>query len=193
MNNNFYLKIYRLIIGVIILIAITTQLLTFRQTPSNFLSYFTVLSNFLVSFVLIVQSLDIPQIKTMNTIRGAATLYILITGLGFTILLGGKNTEFLSWVNITLHYISPLAMTLDWFFTPSEKIPFKKALTWILFLFIYLAYTLILGHITSWYPYGFLNPGEIGYNGIFLYICVLIISSLFISFIITTFSGRKNK
>jgi hypothetical protein len=190
MDKNLIINSYRIITALLILAAVTTQLLTNRQTPVNFFSYFTVLSNLLVSVVYIATVFNLLDKNTLNKARGAATLYIVITGLGFSILLGGNNSEFLVWTNTLLHFIVPMVVSIDWLVTPSAKISYKESLGWIVLLVLYLAYSMIRGYATSWYPYGFLDPKEVGGAGIFTYVGIITASSLLISWVITKLSGR---
>lgn len=178
-------KIYRFGSGLIILIAIAVQFLTFRQRPVNFFSYFTILSSLFAAFVFISSTLNIFGGEKLDILRGAATLYMIVTSLGFIVLLGGKNDEFLPWVNIVVHYLAPLVLLLDWIFIPSVSFSFSKALIWIVPMLIYLVYSLVRGKITSWYPYGFLNPREVGAKGVAIYSGVLTTVSLIITWILT--------
>lgn len=192
MSKNLFIKIYSLSVGLLILAAVIVQFFTFRQRAEDYFSYFTILSNLFVVFALINSTFKITSQRRADLIRGAATLYILITGLGFIILLGGKDDEFIFWVNIALHYLAPIVMFADWILTPSVKILFKQSLIWILFLIIYLVYSLVRGAITSWYPYEFLNPTIIGYQGVIGYAVLLLISSLVITLFIVKISERRN-
>lgn len=192
MHKIYFTRFYRLAISFLILAAITTQFFTFRQSPINFFSYFTVLSNMLVSFVFISSALGILKSSHADRIRGAATLYMLITGLGFTILLGGKNDEFIGWVNFVLHYLTPIVIILDWILIPATKISFKESFVWIIFLLIYLAYALVRGITVSWYPYPFLNPSIVGYGGLLNYVLIVAVCSFILAWIITRLSGRNS-
>jgi hypothetical protein len=190
-KNNIY-NSCKVLFGATLLVAIFTQLLTFRQTPANFFSYFTVLSNLFVAVVFILESLSVLPKERLDMMKGAGTLYLLITGFGFTVLLGGNNDEFLWWTNIILHYISPIVVLLDWICTSAIKISFQKSLLWIAPLLLYVVYTLVRGSIISWYPYGFLNPNEIGYIGVFRYLGIMLTGSLIINWILTKQSGKIN-
>ncbi len=189
MDIQSFIKFYRLGFGILILVAVIAQFLTFRQKPINFFSYFTVLSSLFVSFVFISSAFNVFESIRLDILRGAATLYILTAGLGLIILLGGRNDEFVAWINIVLHYLAPIAVLADWIFTPSTKIPLEKALTWIIVMLIYLAYSLVRGSITSWYPYNFLNPTVIGVKGVAIYTSMLTIATLLLSWTLTKIGG----
>jgi hypothetical protein len=185
-------KTYRISVGLLILVAIITQTLTFRLTPIDFFSYFTVLSNLLVSIVFLIPFLKKSPKQNIDFVRGAATLYKVITGLGFIFLLGGRNDVLLDWVNIVFHYIAPLVMLIDWIFTPSRIISFKESIAWIIFPIMYFIYSMIRGSITSWYPYEFINPNTVGYMGVFNNIEMLFIIIIALMWVMSRLSGRHS-
>ncbi|MGW4649913.1 Pr6Pr family membrane protein [Kitasatospora sp. NPDC004289] len=132
----------------------------------NFFSYFTILSNVLGAAVFLVGGLrglrggrPVPDL-----LRGAATLYLTITGLVYLVALQGLGLGLtLPWVNDVLHRIMPLVVLADWLAAPPRRpIEYHRALRWLLFPLLYLPYTLIRGRITDWYPYPFLDPGRHG-------------------------------
>ena len=187
MSKEVFVRSYRLIFGLTIIAAVITQFLTFKQSPVNFFSYFTVLSNLMVSAVFLYVFLTG---KSIDKLRGAGLLYVLLTGTGFIFLLGGKNNEFIDWVNIVLHYLSPTVVLLDWIFIRSKKITFKQSLSWLLFLIVFLIYSLIRGGITGWYPYGFLNASEVGYLGVAKYSAILALGSVMLSWVIVRLTSK---
>ena len=51
----------------------------------------------------------------LSQFRGAATLYMAITGMIFSLLLSGADVQTpIPWVNSTLHYVFPLFIVIDW-------------------------------------------------------------------------------
>jgi len=89
-------------------------------------------------------------------LRGAASLYMAITGIVFSVLLAGLDVELTAvpWDNTVLHYIMPVVVVADWVIDlPGTRIAFKSALVWLAFPLTYVAYSLIRGHLTGWYPY----------------------------------------
>lgn len=164
---------FKLILGLLTLTALVTEVVVLidRGTfeAANFFSYFTVESNLLASVVLLLsvgllasgQSLD-----RIAMLRGASTLYMLVTGIGFTVLLSGlEATQFtaIAWDNTVLHYLVPVAVAIDWLIDPpAVGISSRKAMIWLTFPLVYVAYTSIRGPLVDWYPYPFLDPGENG-------------------------------
>lgn len=103
-------------------------------------------------------------------LRGAATLYMVTTGIVFAVLLAGIEGIVLTavpWDNIVLHYIIPIAALVDWIIDPPRsRIGFKKALVWMIFPLVYVVYSLLRGPLVDWYPYPFLDPTTQGYGGV---------------------------
>jgi len=178
MKKLMFIATYRLLFAILGLAAVITQfanstnLLGDAFHPDNFFSFFTIESNLLFIGVLFVGSYMAWKRKTSQTFeifRGAAMIYMLITGIIFSLFLTGLEEELLThvpWVNSTLHYVLPVIAVLDWIVdVPKKQIPFKKGLVWLIFPVAYLVYTLVRGNYTAWYPYPFLNPTlEGGWN-----------------------------
>lgn len=171
-----YIATYQLVMGGVALLAVATQFLLSLQTnstfnPVNFFSFFTIESNIFAAFVFIATSLHHfagKNTANLTLLRGAAALYMTITGVVYVALLSGLEESLNTptpWVNIVLHYIFPVVALLDWFVDrPARRVSFKQSLVWLLFPVVYLGYSLIRGSIVGWYPYPFLNPANGGYG-----------------------------
>lgn len=164
---------FKLIVGLLALSALITEVvvLTDRGTfqAVNFFSYFTVESNLLVSVALLLSAGLLASGRSLDRIamlRGASTLYMLVTGIGFTVLLSGlESTQFtaIPWDNTVLHYLVPIAVAIDWLIDPpAVAIGSRKAMIWLIFPLVYVVYTSIRGPLADWYPYPFLDPSENG-------------------------------
>lgn len=155
-------KIYRLIFAVLAWLAIWYSASTINETMGNFLSYFTIQSSILVAlwFSLSIFNFNLRS----STVQSAIGLYVTVTMLIFFAFLMGRYPG-ISWVNsFGLHLILPLAYIFDWLvLNKSQKTAsYKSSLSWLIFPVLYLAYSLIRGEITGWYPYYFLNASELG-------------------------------
>jgi hypothetical protein len=130
----------------------------------NFFSFFTVISNILASSYLIYFGITNNYSVPSQVFRGVVTLYMLMTGVIFALLLSGLENVRLTavpWDNTVLHYIMPIVVVLDWLLLPPKK-PLKRSviLLWITVPVIYVVYTMIRGAFVNWYPYPFLNPSN---------------------------------
>jgi hypothetical protein len=134
-------------------------------SDGDYFSYFTVLSNLFAAAILLHGALrPAPaRSRTGELLRGAAVVYILTTGIVYLLLLSGHAPAY-PWVNATLHYLMPLAVTLDWLLDP-PRVRLDRARTvvlWMGFPLLYITYTLARGAIVNWYPYLFVNPHRSG-------------------------------
>lgn len=137
----------------------------------NFFSFFTIQSNIIAGVVLLIVGvgtlLNVKASRQFAFIRGAATLYMVITGIVFALLLAGLAERLqltVPWVNTVLHYLIPIVMLVDWLlFPPKFKFSLRHTILWLAFPLVYLAYALIRGSIVNWYPYPFLDPPQVGW------------------------------
>ncbi|ASZ66525.1 Pr6Pr family membrane protein [Bacillus cereus] len=180
MKDEKILSLFRLCLSLLVCSAIITQFIIRAQVkpfnPVNFFSFFTIESNILVACILLLSSIGTATFgrsEQFSILRGAATVYILTTGLVYFLLLRGLEESLqtaIPWVNTVLHYIMPIAMLLDWILNPPiKKITWKQAASWLLFPCFYVVYSLIRGPIVNWYPYPFLDPRIGGYGKVLLY------------------------
>jgi hypothetical protein len=165
-------------------------------TTGNFFSFFTIQSNIIGAVVLLYAALAAPKGATWDLIRTASVLYLTITFFVYGILLSGYQEELqttLPWVDTVLHRIFPLAILADWFIDPpTTRISFDKARYWLVYPFLYLAYSLIRGPIVDWYPYPFLDPDRAGgYAGIAGYSVAILIGVLLFIGILLWVNDRR--
>lgn len=189
MQTNKLITMWRISWGVLIFLSIATQIILGNYPDSlsvwNFFSYFTVLSNLLMASLFVTLALNRCDPKELDYVRGATTLYMIFTGLGFAVLLKGDNQELLWWVNILLHYLTPVAMLLDWLWIKSSSITFLQGIKWLIPSIVYLIYTYLRAALTGWYPYTFLNPQLVGFTGVGLYIVGLLGGGLALIYVLS--------
>lgn len=177
MTKKHILITYKIFFALLGFSAIVTEIATLvergRLIPANFFSFFTIESNMFAVAIFLLSAIAVAGSKKamhLTMLRGAATLYMVTTGIVFAVLLAGIEGMVLTavpWDNIVLHYIIPIAVLVDWFIDPPKnRIRFKKALVWMIFPLAYVAYSLIRGPIVGWYPYPFLDPATNGYGGV---------------------------
>lgn len=178
MNKRYATFLYRISFSLITIVAIIVQFVSSSDRPNfspvNFFSFFTIESNILAAGILLIGAfLALRKKRTgasWDLIRGGATLYMAMTGIIYALFLSGLEVSLqttIPWVNTVLHYIMPFVMVIDWLIDPpSGRVPLKKALLWVMYPLVYVAYSLIRGHFTDWYPYPFLNVGEHGYQAV---------------------------
>ncbi len=190
-------RAYRLLLAVAILIAIGYQLTRFGDggvSVVTYLSFFTIQSNLIAAAVLLWLAVRPPGKATVaraDLIRGAAVLYLTITGVVYALLLSAYNAQVegaLFWINLLLHYIAPLGLFLDWLIVPpGPALTYRRALVWVVYPLVYLAYTLLRGAMIVWYPYPFLDPGAVGgYGGVAVFSAATLLGAMvFIGLLVT--------
>lgn len=193
---------YKLFFGLLGFSAIVTEIATIvergRFNPINFFSYFTIETNILVAVVLLLSAIATAWGKNvkLDTLRAASAVYILVVGLGFSLLLAGlENTEFtaVAWDNIVLHYLMPVVMLVDLVIDrPKRLASFRQRMWWLIFPVAYLSYSLTRGAITGWYPYPFLNPDPNGYGAVAFVVSGIVAMTLVLTWLIGKLSRRSS-
>jgi len=156
-------------------LAILLQLYLTEGSVLNFFSYFTILCNFLIAlsltFSTFMSKTSAGIFFSSGSVQTATALYIFIVGLVYNLVLRGLwvLTGWQLVVDNMLHVVSPILYILYWLiFSPKEKLNWKNGIYWTIFPLCYLIYSLIRGAIVNWYPYPFLNVGNIGYEKVFI-------------------------
>lgn len=153
--------------------AIITEIATLVErgnfVAADFFSYFTIQNNILAAVTLLLSALLTAAHRgsRLDVLRGAVTVYMLVVGIGFAVLLNqmeeGVALTAVPWDNVVLHYLMPLGMLVDYLVDrPRRRLFFAVSLTWLAYPIAYLAYTMVRGASTGWYPYPFLNPDTQG-------------------------------
>jgi hypothetical protein len=141
----------------------------------EYASYFTNLSN--AGYVIVLLGLALlPRAKTdapgFVAFRGAITVAMVATGAGYAVLLSDTASYFDNpWVNYVIHAIMPIVALVDWLAFPPgpPRIVFGDAVwRWLIYPAAFAVYTAVRGALISWYPYFFIDPGEVGVRGALL-------------------------
>jgi hypothetical protein len=162
-------------------------------SAANYFSYFTILSNVLGTAVLlyggVATAAGWPPVP--DALRGAATLYLLATGVVYGLLLTGANPGHLAeWANTVVHRVTPLVVVADWLLVPPRRpVPWRRAAWWLAFPICYLAYTLLRGPLVDWYPYPFVDPRPHGY-GYVAVMCVGVAAGFVVFTVVLVLAGN---
>ena len=198
-----YLVAYKVFFGLLGFSAIVTELAILGTRgiliPANFFSFFTIEANIIAFIVFLTSAFFVfagKKSRRLDFFRGAATFFMIVTGIVFAVLLSGLEGVALTalpWDNVVLHYIIPIAAALDWILDPpSKRVSFRRGLLWLIFPLLYLGYSLIRGPIAQWYPYPFLNPANGGYGQIAITSLIILIVGVVLVWIVTRI-GKKAK
>jgi hypothetical protein len=147
------------------------------ETQADHAAYFTIQSNLLAVVVLAIGGLADPLRRGWQQVRGAATLYLVITAIVYAVLLAHleQGGDPYPWVNQVLHRVMPAVLLLDWLAVPAALgVTGRTVARWLLYPIAYAAVTLLRGAVVHWYPYPFLDPTHQGYLSMSLGLIVLL-------------------
>ncbi len=165
-------------------------------SEGDYFSYFTVLSNLIAAAMLLHGALrpTHTRSRTVELLRGAAVVYILTTGIVYLLLLSGHAPAY-PWVNAILHYLMPVAVTLDWLSDPPMvRLDLARTLVmWMVFPLLYVLYTLARGAIVDWYPYFFVNPHRSGGYLLVAGDCLAVGIGIAALIVATTWAGNRRR
>ena len=129
-------------------------------------SYFTIQSNLLVAVTAVQLARDpLRDGRWWRPVRAAALVGITVTGLvHFVLLRPLLDLQGASWVaDKLLHMAVPLLAVVGWLVAgPRPRAPWRDALTALAWPVAWLAWTLVVGAVSGWYPYPFLDVGAEG-------------------------------
>ncbi|CAA9529452.1 MAG: hypothetical protein AVDCRST_MAG73-792 [uncultured Thermomicrobiales bacterium] len=167
-----WVRAYRVAFALLGIAAVVTQLV--RQIDrdasiANFFSFFTIQSNILAAAVLLwgaTRDQERRDPATVDLLRGAAALYLSITGVVYGLLLSGYQEALqttIPWVDTALHRVIPIVMVIDWLLVPPRtRLTLRRALIWLAYPALYAVYSWVRGGVVDWYPYPFLDPRNAG-------------------------------
>jgi len=136
-------------------------------------SFFTIQSNILSAISSAQLAVD-PQRngRVFRVVRLDALLGITVTGIVYSTVLARmhepKGWEQVS-TNTVFHYIVPIMMVLGWLlFGPRPRID-RSVVGWsLLWPVLWVAYTVVHGEATRWWPYPFVDAATHGYARVVL-------------------------
>ena len=143
---------------------------TAALTTANFFSYFTIITNLLVAFSLSTAQLN-PRSRlgaffSRSSVQTAIAGNILVVALIYNIVLAKlSNLQGSAWlVDFLLHTAIPALYMVYWLlFVPKGMVSLWAPLAWLLYPLLYLLYSLVRGALVGWYPYPFVDVGDLGY------------------------------
>jgi len=201
MESRVAAVVFRLVLAAAALGAIVFQLVAIHipkgYSPVNFFSYFTNLSNILISAVFIATAVRLLGTRSAPTprdtaVRGAAVVYIAFVGLVFNTLLRDADLSDINpVVNVILHFVLPIAGVVDWLiWPPKNRLPFSVVWWWMIFPAAYAVFSIVRGAIDGIYPYPFFNPAAVGGYGAVLLYCLVMVVGFFVLAVVVRLLGN---
>lgn len=140
------------------------------ERASEHFGYFTVHSNILIAGVWIWMLVQPRRPAWFEQLRGAATAYIVLTGLVYALLVA-QPEEVWSWditfTNLAHHRLLPILAAADWLLVRSaQPLRIRRAWLWMIYPIGYLICCWMRWGIDGWVPYPFLDPAANGVLGL---------------------------
>lgn len=137
--------------------------------------YFTILTNVLVAFTMLLAAL---KIAIPAPWAAGLTVWIVAVGFAYHALLAGlfAPTGLAWWADQGLHSLVP-ALTLAWWLVFADKAVAPRDMTlWLAWPAIYCAYALTRGQMTGFWPYPFLDAGTLGWAAVAVNVAGLVLA-----------------
>lgn len=170
---------------------IENRVTSVTETTIRFFSFFTILTNLLVAiyftFLLFTKNENSKLIVKPGTLT-AVTIYITMVGLVYQVALRHiwqpKGMQLI--VNELLHSVIPVVVIIFWYlYETTRPIKYGQIAKWAIYPILYLAYILIRGSFSNFYPYPFIDVATLGMakaltNAGVLLLLFMVIAALFI-------------
>jgi hypothetical protein len=175
---------------VLILTSDANQSLSVAERIIRFFSFFTILTNTIVAITTTVIAF-FPNNKFFSkaSTQAAVASYITIVGLVYSLALRSvwDPQGWQAVADHTLHDVVPVMFVVYWLISaPKSGIAWIDPIKWLVYPVIYIVYSLARGAIVNWYPYWFINVGEVGYqtaltNTAFIMVAFIVIGFIFVA------------
>lgn len=193
------LNVVRLAFAAAAIVAMTYQFAATAESgfqKANFFSFFTIQANLLAvaTLCLLVIVRRAERTVLFDAMRSGVVLYMAITGIVFALLLSGLQEELqttIPWVDFVVHKLMPVVLVVDWLLDrPRHRLPLWCAAAWLSFPLVWFVYTLVRGASVDWYPYPFVDVGELGYGGVLLRSVFLLVGFALAALVLLAIGNR---
>ena len=196
-NYRRFIGVARIVLGLLVLVSVVYQIQdrlvhnVFR--PGEYFAFFTIQTALMDVVVLGVGAwlaFTTPKDTRLFTIvRVCIVGFAVVTCVVYNLLLrnvpGEPGYVWPVWPNEVLHVWAPILLVLDWLFAPGRASIRLRASLWVLIYPVaWVAFSIIRGLATGWWPYPFLNPTEpAGWAGVVEYIVGIAVFFLLSAFV----------
>ncbi|HSR78315.1 MAG TPA: Pr6Pr family membrane protein [Xanthobacteraceae bacterium] len=181
---------YRVVVSALGWFAIILQYWLIASTRSgpdlvawtiNYFSFFTTIGNILVALAMTLPWLAprsrLAQWLLRPSVRTVIVAYIIVVGLVYHLMLRNLyNPQ--GWrlaCVIILHYVIPPLFIIDWLaFVQKRDLSWKILFGALALPVLYVAWTLVHGAVTGFYPYPFINVARFGYAQVLMTVGTMI-------------------
>lgn len=176
-------------------VRIQTEEVPAYESVIRFLSYFTILSNLLITIFFTIMVLK-PDGKGFwhkpGTLTALAAIMTFVGIIYHITLRPIWNPEGLDLITSEIHHtLVPLGTILFWYLYETKGVaPFSNLLKWLLYPVIYIVYVLIRGTFSDFYPYYFLDISTNGLDKVLINAMALFVVITLFIFIFHIISKR---
>jgi hypothetical protein len=124
----------------------------------------------------------------------AVVVYIVFVGLAYNLLLRHIWTQsgYRAVLNECLHTVLPVLSVIYWvLFVPRFHLTLRQCLLWLVYPLSYLCITLWRGSTSDFYPYPFINVGELGYPHVLLNASLLVLAFITLMGVFIALNHRR--
>jgi len=157
----------------------------------TYFSFFTVVTNLLVvlglSFSLCLPEYPWGRFFSSPGVTSATTVYIALVGAAYSLPLRHVwDPEGLQKIaDILLHDVVPFLYVACWLiFLPKARLPWKTALSWLVYPLAYFVFVLFRGALIRRYPYHFIDVVKLGYPRVLAHSALLLCALLGLSLVV---------
>jgi len=179
MKNNYRITCALIAWAVLFLryvdMSISGEYISVAETLFVYFGYFTVWTNTLIALAFTAPLLNSDR-KLSNffmrpAVRAALASYIFMVSVVYHMVIAPYwDPQGFTWLTAAgLNTVMPILYIVDWLFFAEKRPIFYKYLPyWLIYPAIYGATTIIIGLLTTVYPYPFLNVTELGIGNVLL-------------------------
>ena len=178
----------------------TNRQLPLLETVIRFFSFFTILTNVLVTAYFLVRALG-PASRLGRWVQRpevgtALTVYILVVGVVYQTVLRGV-VPVAGWGRVAddiIHGLVPLYMLGYWLgFVSRSEVRLRTVPYWLLYPAVYLVYTLLRGPGAKFYPYPFVDVATLGYPRVLLNSALVLLVLLVLSVLLGSVANFRHR
>jgi hypothetical protein len=162
---------------------VTDRTLNNNFRPFEYFAYFSIVSAILAGSLLILTGIrlirELAENKWVEIARLSMTVAMIVVGVVYHALLADVANDVRDgdyvwpvFPNEFIHTYGPVLIVIDYMLSNKEfKLRMRAAFWVVVFPLLWLAFSVVRGTITNWWPYWFINPnGEAGVVGMLSYI-----------------------
>lgn len=166
-------------------------------TTMRFFSYFTILTNLLVTVactaMLLPRRGEFVRTFTRPSVLTGIALSIALVGVAYSVLLR-RIWDPQGWQLVAdhlLHDLAPVLFVAFWIlWVPKHGLTASHVWRWALYPILFFAYALTQARVTGWYPYPFLDAGELGYLAVLRNAAIILVLFIVAGFMMVA-AGRR--